>query len=262
MLFIFFIATAVTGATRQAQHTPEVAHAPAKDYGPEFFNQLGRMFEGFTNESLRHVFSVSRPIQCSDLVQDQTEWRMVAFFSGREKFGNWYRENVNEVKTDRAVYIFTGDCRDPRSPVQVTTKVPVEPVPREKDGKVNPEEIQIKSNPPVKATFLAQTKAYTFTLPYLFHGKDDNGGSVYTFYPQRLADHYVTNVTSKWECKEVAGEYGSYRFLICHTQLFDLEPVDAVRSRDRDKPLSSWGTSTYAILSDGRPIAQRREPAQ
>jgi hypothetical protein len=241
MLLFLFIVAVGSGTSAYGQGGHEVPHSQAEDYGPEFFDQLQRMFERLTNADIHHVFQMSRPIPCSELTGDQNEWRDVAFFSGRRKIGNWYRASLDEVKADVAVYIFQGACPDARAALQLTTKVPVEEGDRP---------AAVKINPPVKAYFNTEKKAYTFDLPYLFRGKSENGASVYTFRPRHESDRYVTHITSHWECKAMAEEYATYKFLICHTLLFGHDPVDITHGRD--KPTYSFGASAYTILSDGK----------
>ena len=240
LLFLFIVAVA-SGTTAYGQGGHEVPHLQAEIYGPEFFDQLQRMFGRLSDADIHHVFQMSRSIPCSELTGDQNEWRDVAFFSGRRKIGNWYRASLEEVKADVAVYIFQGGCPDARAALQLTTKVPVE------DG-ARP--AAVKVNPPVKAYFNAEKKAYTFDLPYLFRGKSESGASVYTFRPRHESDRYVTHITSHWECKAMSEEYATYKFLICHTLLFGHDPVDITHGRD--KPTYSFGASAYTILSNGK----------
>jgi hypothetical protein len=237
MLLVLFISFV---ATRGNAHGPRERGVPPlqeEDYGPKFFEQLSRMFRQFSQGDPHHFFQTARPVQCSDLA-DRGEWKDVAFFSGRKKFGDWYRMSLEEVKNDLAVYIFSGVCQNQRASLQVTTKVPIE-------------EIRVKVNPPVRASFNSDAKGYTFDLPYLFRGTDQNGDSAYTFYPARVSDRYVTHITSHWECKAVAEEYVTYQFLICHTTLFGHDPVD-IKPDMRDKPTVSFGASAYTILSNGK----------
>lgn len=236
MLLFLLIIGVVKGTNAYGQGGSGVPPSQAGDYGPRFFEQLQRLFERWTDGDIHHVFQMARPIPCADLTGYQNEWRDVAFFSGRKKIENWYRASLDEVKADVDVYIFQGGCPDSRSALQVTTKVPVE------HG--------FKTNPPVKAYFNTDNKAYTFDLPYLFRGKSDSGDKVYTFRPQHVSDRYVTDITSHWECKAVAEEYVTYKFLICHTLLFGHDPVDITHGRD--KPTYSFGASAYTILSDGK----------
>jgi hypothetical protein len=252
MSFSLLIAAVVMGGNAYGQREREVPPRQGGDYGAEFFDQLRRMFGRFREADLHHVFQMARPVQCSELVADKGVWQDVAFFSGKQKFGNWYRTDLDEVKNDFAVYVFTGDCRTERATLQVTTKVPVdENTGTNRDGRNHFQEIQVKVNAPVSASFNSDSKAYTFELPYLFRGTDQNGDDVYTFNPRHLSDRYVNHVLSRWECKAVTEEYVTYRFLICHTMLFGYEPVDIKPDR-RDKPTYSFGASTYSILSDGK----------
>jgi len=215
------------------------------------------MFGRYTEEGdLHRIFQMARAVPCSVLA-NQTEWRDVAFFSGRKKFGNWVDSSLDEVRSHPLIYIFKGVCSDERAPLQVTTKVPVFEPTMYKDVKATTGEVREKVNPPVRAYFNTDNKSYTFDLPYLFRGKDDNGGSIYTFSPKHVSDHYVTDITSHWECKAVTEEYVTYNFLICHAMLFGHDPVDITHGRD--KPSYSFGASAYSILSDGKeaPITQK-----
>jgi hypothetical protein len=234
MLLFLFIIAAAKRTNAYGQSGSRVPPSQSGDYGPKFFEQLERMFERWTDGDLHHLFQTSLPIPCAELTQ--SEWRDVAYFSGRKNIDNWYRASLNEVKTDVDIYTFQSGCPDARAGLQVTTKVPVE--------------ASLKINPPVKAYFNTDNKSYTFDLPYLFRGKSDTGDNVYTFRPQHLSDRYVTHITSHWECKAVAEEYLTYKFLICHTLLFGHDAVDFTHGRD--KPTYSFGASAYTILSNGK----------
>ena len=180
----FCLLTFVAGlrTAGHGQHEREVPPTSDPDYGPHFFEQLQRMFERYNNGDVHHAFQMARPVGCSELIGDNSEWRYVAFFSGA-KFGNWYQENLNQIKADPAVYIFRGICKDQQSLLQLTTKVPVA------------ESRDVKVNPPVTAHFKTDNKSYAFDLPYLFRDKV-NGSNVYTFNPKHASDRYVTHITS------------------------------------------------------------------
>jgi hypothetical protein len=235
LLFLTIIGVA-SGTNAYGQGGSGLPPLRSGDYGPKFFQQLQRMFESWEEGDIHHAFQTARPIPCSELTGDQNEWRDVAYFSGRKKIENWYRASLDEVKVDVDVYIFQGGCPDSRSGLQVTTQVPVD--------------AGVKINPPVKAYFNTDNKSYTFELPYLYRGKSDNGDNVYTFRPRHVSDRYVNNITSHWECKAVAEEYVTYKFLICHTLLFGHDSVDFTHGRD--KPTYSFGASAYTILSNGK----------
>jgi hypothetical protein len=236
----------------RAVPTPDNATLPKDEFGPKFFDELGRIFGRLHGANVHHAFQVSRPIQCSDLVNMKSKWRHVAFFSGKQGDRDWYRINRDEVRTDLATYIFEGDCRSKTATLQLATTVPVdESVRAYQQGKIQLSEIHVKVNPPVKASFNGGSRTYTFELPYLFRGKDENGGAIYTFYPRSLSDRYVTHITSRWECKALDAEDATYRFLICHTILLGHDPID-IKPDMRDKSHISFGTSAYSILSDGK----------
>jgi hypothetical protein len=258
MLLSLLIVAVVMAEDAYGRGGRQVPPQEGVEYGGDFFDQLYRMFARFTEGDLRQVFRTARPIQCSELVSDNSEWRDVAFFGGK-RFGDWVRTSRVEVKNDPAVYIFTGLCRSQQWTVQVTTKVPFqESLEAFRKAEDPVRKIQVKVNPPVNASFNRDNKSYTFELPYLFRGKDDNGGNVYTLNPRSLSDRYVTHITSRWECKAVAEEYVTYKFLICYTALFGHDPVD-IKPDSRDKSASaiSFGASGYLILSDGKALADR-----
>jgi hypothetical protein len=237
LLSLLIAALVVTGSV-YSQNEHQVPPPKAQAFGPKFFEELQRMFKTFSGGDLHHIFQQARAIRCSEVTGAGREWRDVAYFSGKAKFGNWVLTNSEEVDSGLAVYIFDGVCRDESSILRVTTKVPVEGGP------------DVRVNPAVTALFHTDTKAYTFELPYLFRGRDQNGGRIYTFNPQHASDRYITHITSRWECKELTEEYVTHRFLICHTMLFGSDPVDITHGRD--KPSYSFGASAYSILADGR----------
>src|ERR1700751_483010 len=102
-----------------------LATAQTDRYDRKFFIQLRGVFGRFRDSDLERVFERAQPIQCSELVNDEGEWRTVAFFNGKRELGDWYRRNFDEVKNDPAVFIFKGVCRGEHGPVQLTTKFPV-----------------------------------------------------------------------------------------------------------------------------------------
>src|SRR5215471_10354224 len=99
--------------------------AQIERYDRKFFIQLRSVFGRFRDSDLQRVFDNAQPIQCSELINDEGEWRTVAFFNEKRELGDWYRRNFDEVKKDLAVYVFKGVCRGEHGPVQLTTKFPV-----------------------------------------------------------------------------------------------------------------------------------------
>src|SRR5438128_8995167 len=145
------------------------ASAQVERYDRRFFLQLRTVFGRFRDSDLQRVFEAARPIQCSELVNDEGEWRTVAFFNEKRELGDWYRRDFDEVKKDLAVYIFKGVCRGEHGPVQLTTKFPVaESIEAFNQDRIRLEEVAVNTNVPVRASFDSQTQAYTFDLPYLF----------------------------------------------------------------------------------------------
>jgi hypothetical protein len=236
-------------AQRERQVPP-----PREDrYSPRFFDQLHRLYGSLSNKDLPRVFRAARPIQCSELARDKGEWQDVAFFSGNGKFGNWYRASIDEVTSSVASFVFESECGFQQAPLRLTTKFPVNEGPSHRDGTVVSQETAVKENPPVNVSFNIYTRAYDFDLPYLFYGKDETGGRIFTFSPRRLSDRYLTHVSSHWECKAATEEYLTYPFLVCHTTLLGYEPAEI--KPDRISNTYSFGGSAYFILSNGKEVS-------
>lgn len=236
-------------AQRERQIPPPDEPSTAQsDYGAKFFEELQRIFGRFRDSDLKRVFDSARAVQCSELVTDKGEWREVAFFNENRKLGDWYRQSLDEVKGDLAVYIFKGGCGGPRAPVQVTTKFPVEEsYRRAADGKIPYDRIDVNVNAPVSGIYDPKTQAYTFDLPYLYHVRSETGEMVYSLNPRTLDDRYDPTVTNHWDCKAVTADDVTYQFLICHNQL---QPREARASRYTDQ--GGFGSAAYSILSDGK----------
>jgi hypothetical protein len=218
-------------------------------YGRRFFLQLRGVFGRFRDTDLDRAFENAKPIQCSELVSDTGEWRTVAFFNENRTLGDWYRSNLEEVKSDLAVFIFKGVCRGEHGPVQVTTKFPVtESIEAYSQKRIDLDEVEINVNAPVAVSFDSRAQAYTFDLPYLFLVEERGDENIYSLDPPRLADRtkYAPDVMEHWDCKSVTAEAVTYQFLICRTTTRPRNP--RLISQDQ----SGFGSSAYFILSDGR----------
>ena len=243
-LFVLFLAL-LTTATGYGQR--EVGSPPTQEYGARFFDQLQKIFGRFRDADLARVFKAAQPILCSELVTDKGEWREVAFFNENRKLGDWYRTSLQELKDDLGVFIFKGACGGRHAAAQLTTEFPVdESVRAYRDGRIRFSEIDVNVNAPVTVTFDSQTEAYSFELPYMFRGADDNADRIYSLHPRRRSDRYAPEVKNRWDCKRVAAEDVTYQFLICRTVLL---PRNAVSSQNRNE---AFGASAYSILSDGK----------
>jgi hypothetical protein len=246
-LISVLVLAASTYAQRERQIPPPDSTSQDSDYSAKFFDQLRRIFGRFRDAELKRVFDSARPVQCSELVTDKGEWREVAFFNEDRKLGDWYRERLEEVKGDLAVYIFKGACGGPRAALQITTKFPVEEsYRRAAAGRIPFDQIDVNVNAPVSVVFDARTQAYTFDLPFLYHIRRETGDFVYTLNPRTLDDKYATDVMNHWDCKAVAADDVTYQFLICHNSL--VPRGSHVRYDDK----GSFGSSAYSILSDGK----------
>src|SRR5437868_3854060 len=168
VLRILAVILVFVSAAYAAQREREVS-PPAQDsqqYGRRFFVQLRAVFGRFRDADLQRVFDNAQPIQCSELVNEPGEWRTVAFFNVKRDLGDWYRSNFEEVKSDLSVFVFKGVCRAEHGPVQLTTKFPVtESVEAYSRQRIGLDQVEVNVNSPVRASFDAQTKAYTFDLP-------------------------------------------------------------------------------------------------
>ena len=218
-------------------------------YDRRFFVQLRTVFGRFRNTDLDRAFDKAQSIQCSELVNEEAEWRTVAFFNEKRELGDWYRKSLEEVKNDPSVFVFKGVCRSEHGPVQLTTKFPVtETVEAYSQRRIGFDEIAVNTNAPVRAVFDSETQAYRFDLPYLFLVSRQDDQSIYSLNPPELAERYryATDVINHWDCKSVTAENVTYQFLICRTTT--LPRIPAQRSQSR----SVFGASAYFILSDGK----------
>jgi hypothetical protein len=245
LLIILLLAPAGLYAQRERQLAPP----DEPRYGRRFFLQLRAIFGRFRDSDLHRAFEAAQPIQCSELINDDGEWRTVAFFNERRELGDWYRSNFDEVKSDLAVFTFKGVCRGPRGPVQLTTKFPVnESIDAYNDRKIEFNDIAVNVNAPVSASFDSQSQAYSFDLPYLFLVSQEGSGSIYSLEAPRLADKYAPEVMDHWDCKSVKSDAVTYHFLICRTTT-----VGRGRgARGMNAPPPAFGASAFFILSDGR----------
>src|SRR6266481_5803155 len=225
------------------------ASAQIERYDRKFFVQLRGVFGRFRDADLQRVFDNAQPIQCSEFVNDEGEWRTVAFFNEKRELGDWYRRNFDEVKSDLAVFAFKGVCRGEHGPVQLTTKFPVtESIEAFNQRQISLDEVAVNQNAPVRVAFDVPAQAYTFELPYLFLISERDNERLYSLDPPRLADRYrfATDVVDDWACKSVAAENVTYQFLICRTTTMPRNPAE--RSAGR----VAFGASAYFILSDGK----------
>src|SRR5499433_4458628 len=129
-------------------------------YDRRFFVQLRTVFGRFRDTDLDRAFDKAQSIQCSELVNEEAEWRTVAFFNEKRELGDWYRKSLEEVKNDPSVFVFKGVCRGEHGPVQLTTKFPVtESIEAFQRDRIQFDQIAVNTNAPVSASFDAQTQA-------------------------------------------------------------------------------------------------------
>jgi len=227
---------------RQQSTEPEEDGA----YGSRFFDQLRNIFGRFRDSDLERVFHDAQPIQCSELVGRKGEWRPVAFFNEDRTLGDWCRDNLEEVKTDLAVYTFKGACRGEAGTVRVVTEFPTEAAIRAyQRGGIALEDVDVTMNDPVGASLNRRTMAYTFDLPYLF-ASESGSRKVYSFRAPDRNAAYASDLSSHWECKAVSSKDVTYRFLICRVSTV---PRKALTQYEKWEP--AFGSSAFFILSDG-----------
>lgn len=216
-------------------------------YGSGFFEQLSGIFGRFRDTDLQRAFQEARPIDCSELVGRRGEWRTVAFFNEDRGLGEWYRESLDDVRSDLAVYTFAGQCAADRGKILVTTEFPTAAsVESYNRGEIRLNQVDVLVNEPAHAMLNPKTLAYTFELPYLFLTSRRGAQKLYSLTaPDRNAS-YATDVTSRWECKSVSSKDLTYRFLICRTST-----LPRANSRRSGTWESAFGAGAFFILSDG-----------
>jgi len=246
-LFFLLLCSATSVYAQREQQIQPVSSDDAP-YSRKFFLQLRGVFGRFRETDLERAFERAQPIQCSELINGNGDWRTVAFFNEKRELGDWYRSSLEEVKTDLSAFIFKGVCRGEHGPVQLTTKFPVsETVEAYNRGRITLDQVDVNVNTAVRAEFDPQTNAYTFELPYLFLVSRQDDQSLYSLAPPTLVDRarYATDVIDHWGCKSITAENVTYQFLICRTTTLPRNP----RERTRTAP---FGASAYFILSDGQ----------
>jgi hypothetical protein len=231
-----------------AQRGPRVSALNDSADGRRFLEQLRNLFGRFRDADLDRAFEAARSIQCSELVSGDGEWRPVAFFNEDRRLGDWYHSTLDQVKAELSQYIFSGVCRGDQSPIQLVTKFPVaDSIERYNNRRIQFEDIRVNVNPAVTAYFEPRSQIYTFELPYLYVNRGTSTrDEVYSLVAQRQDDRYDPDVTNHLECKAVRADDVTFQFLICQTWTL---PRD---TRLRRQSRSSFGSSAYFILSDGR----------
>src|SRR2546426_12341960 len=99
---VLFLSLFAAGVSAQLEHDVQAPERPR--YDRRFFVQLRGVFGRFRDTDLQRAFDRAQPIQCSELINDEGEWRTVAFFNEKRELGDWYRSTFDEVKSDLAVF--------------------------------------------------------------------------------------------------------------------------------------------------------------
>jgi len=231
-----------------AQREPRASATDDSAYGRRFFEQLRTLFGRFRDADLDRAFDSARPIQCSELVSGDGEWRPVAFFNEDRRLGDWYHSSLDEVKAELSLYAFKGLCRGDQSSVQLVTKFPVlDSIERYNNRRIDFDEIRVNLNPAVTAYFEPRSQIYTFDLPFMYVNRERSvRDTVYSLIAQSAEDRPATDVTNHWECKAVRADDVTFQFIICQT--WTLPRAAAERRQSRP----TFGSLAYFILSDGR----------
>jgi hypothetical protein len=247
LLGVLLILNACPVITIPAQRDSSVQSNEENAYGSKFFDQLRTIFGRFRDADLQRVFQEALPIECSELVGRQGEWRTVAFFNENRSLGDWYRQNLEEVKRDLAVYKFTGTCSKEKETIRVDTEFPTTAsIDAYNRRQIDFDHIDITVNDPVKVSMNSQTKAYIFDLPYMFLTEQHDLRNVYSLMAPDSRAAYAEDVTNRWECKMAASKDVTYRFLICRVSIIPRGPA---ARRMEWRP--SFGSTGFFILSDG-----------
>jgi hypothetical protein len=246
LLCVLFILCAFLAPRMPAQL--QSAQSPEDNaYAPEFFNQLRAIFGKFRDADLQRVFEEAKSIQCSELIAGKGEWRTVAFFNENRVLGEWCFQNLQEVKSELAVYKFTGSCGDDKARIRVATEYPTEAsVSAYNNRQIEFKQIDITANAPVDVALNPKTMAYMFDLPYLYLRSEFQQQRVYSLVAPDRNAFYANDAVSHWECKLAVSKDVTYRFLICRMIVVPRGPAP---NNGRWKP--SFGSAGYFILSDG-----------
>ena len=248
LVFVFSLLAAF-GVLRSSAQQRQSNSGEDEAYDARFFDELRTIFGRFRCSDLQRVFQEAQPVQCTELTGRKGEWRMVAFFNDDRTLGDWYRERLDEVKSDLEIYTFKGSCSGSQSLIHITTEFPTEESMNSyKQGRINLNQIDITVNDPVDAVLNARTPALIFDLPYLFRSTKDAGASKHLYNynaPDRNAT-YAPDLKGHWECKTVAAADVTYRFMICRVSLVPRGKLPANTERS-----PSLGSAAFFILSDG-----------
>jgi hypothetical protein len=251
-IFPFLCAGYANAQPRRLELPVDAAERPNTsnegDTETKFFEQLRTLFGRFRDGDLDRAFEAAQPIQCSELISDNGEWRPVAFFNEDRRLGDWYHSSLDDVKRELSQYVFSGSCGTNQSSIRLVTKFPVmDSISRYNGGRIPFDQIKINVNPAVVAYFEPRTQIYTFELPYLYLDRAKSSReTVYSLIATGVDDRPAREVTNHWECKSVRARDVTFQFLICQTWTLPSDP--AVRKNSRP----SFGSSAYFILSDGR----------
>src|SRR6478736_3998272 len=110
LLTAFLVVVSDGYGQRERQIPPPGASEEGGAYSRKFFAQLRAVFGRFRESDLQRAFERAQPIQCSELISENGEWRTVAFFNEKRELGDWYRSSLDEVKRDLTAFIFKGTC--------------------------------------------------------------------------------------------------------------------------------------------------------
>src|SRR4051812_23136183 len=78
----------LAATTALAQRELPIQAPDDSQYSRKFFTQLRGVFGRFRETDLQRAFEKAQPIQCSELINGEGEWRTVAFFNEKRELGD------------------------------------------------------------------------------------------------------------------------------------------------------------------------------
>jgi hypothetical protein len=237
-----------TGHAQIRREVSAPVQGSAGDFGSKFFDDLRSLFGKLQQSELDKAFERAKPVRCSDLAGQSSEWKEVAFLNDDRRLGDWHFDNIEDVKRDLAAFVFSGNCRGDEGALRVATSFPVtESVEQFQLGRIPFSKIIIDDNDPVNVTFDRSTGAYTFQLPYVYSERKNGTDIVYTLTPPRKTSNPEPGIAIEFRCKAISDADLTYRFLLCRSRLVDR---DTRKQEQMVKP--TRGSAAYYILSDGK----------
>src|SRR4051812_10633872 len=80
------------------------------DFGTKFLDDLKTLFGRLETSELNAAFQKAKAIRCSDLIGKSGEWKTVGFLNDNRTLANWHHEDIDSVKSDLSLHVFSGRC--------------------------------------------------------------------------------------------------------------------------------------------------------